>query len=99
MKKIALFFVLIFAAQAGNAFVDTQYMKSPNYLANTNYSTEMSRMIDTVSGNPYREPYVESRSPIGLLKRAHAYIVPGQNNNLDFYNHTINYEGVNWRDY
>lgn len=99
MKKIALLFSLILVAQSAHAFIDSQHMKSEQFLVNTGYSAEAARMIAITSENPYREPYVESKKPMALLKRFHAYIVPGERNNLDFYNHSGNFDGNSWKDF
>ena len=99
MKKIALLFSLILIAQSAHAFIDNQYMKSEQFLVNTGYSAEMSRMIAINSENPYREPYVEGKNPKNIFRRIYHYIVPGQGQDLDFYNHSIDNNGWGWKDY
>ncbi len=98
MKKIALLFSLILIAQSANAFIDNQYMKTEQYLVNTGYSAEAARITAITAENPYREPYVESKKPKAVLKRIHRYIVPGQNSDLDFYNHSGSYNNWSWKD-
>ena len=99
MKKIALLFSLILVAQSAHAFIDSQHMKSEQFLVNTGYSAEMSKMIAITSEDTYREPYVEGKKPKDLLKRFHAYIVPGEHSDIDFYNHSGNFNGNSWKDF
>lgn len=98
MKKIALLFSLILIAQSAHAFIDTQYMKTEQYMVNTGYSAEMAKIGRITSENPYREPYVEGKNPKALIKRFHRYLVPGQNKDLDFYNHSGNFDDWSWKD-
>lgn len=99
MKKIALLFSLILIAGSAHAFVDNQYMKTEQFLVNTGYSAEMANMASVNSENPYREPYKEGTAKKDKLKRLYHYLVPGQQNNLDFYNHSGSFEGSSWIDY
>ncbi len=99
MKKLALLFSLILIAQSANAFIDTQYMKTGQFLSNTGYSAEMSNMIDFNSANPYRDAHVEKNDFKSLARRAYHYIVPGQNEDLDFYNHNGNFDNWSWKDF
>ena len=99
MKKIVLLFSLILIAQSANAFVDNQYMKTEQYLVNTGYSKEMGVYGSMTHENPYREQYVESKSPVALLKRVHRYLVPGQNSDLDFHNHSGSFDDWSWKDF
>lgn len=99
MKKIALLFSLILIAGSAHAFVDNQYMKTEQFLVNTGYSAEMANMINVNADNPYREPYQEGKSAKDILRRIHYYLVPNQGNNLDFYNHSGNFNNTTWKDY
>ena len=99
MKKIALLFSLILIAQTAQAFVDNQYMKSEQFLVNTGYSAEVAKMVAVSAENPYREQYVEKPTPKNIFRRIYHYIVPGQGQDLDFYNHSINSNGHSWKDY
>ena len=99
MKKIALLFSLILIAQSAQAFIDNQHMKTEQFLVNTGFSAEMARMIAINSENPYREPHVEKPTPKNILRRFYHYIVPGQGQDLDFYNHSIDSNGWGWKDY
>lgn len=97
MKKLALLFSLILIAESAHAFIDTRYMKDAKFLANTGYSAEMARIVDISADNPYREPYSEANE--NIARRIYQYLVPGQNGDLDFYNHSGHFNGWSWRDY
>ena len=98
MKKIVLLFSLILIAQSAHAFIDNQYMRTEQFLVNTGFSAEAARMGSIVSEDPYREPYVEGKNPKAVLKRIHRYLVPGQNSDLDYYNHSGSYNNWSWKD-
>lgn len=99
MKKIALFLTMFLtASMAANAFVDNTFMTTEQYLVNTGYSAEMANMIKVTNQDPYREPYVEEKTPQNILKRVYNYIAPSTYTNMDFYNHNIDYNGPNWKD-
>ncbi len=98
MKKTALILALLSTSMASYAFIDNQYMTTAQYLVNTGYSAEMAEMMAVTNQDPYREPYVESKTPLGILKRTYNYIVPGVYTDLDFYNHSINFDGPYWKD-
>lgn len=100
MKKIALILtILLSTSLASNAFVDNMYMTSEQYLVNTGYSAEMAKMINVTNQDPYREQYVEDNSFGTKLKRAYSYIAPANYTNMDYYNHSINFNGPNWKDF
>lgn len=99
MKKIVLLFSLILITQSAHAFIDSQYMKEEQFLVNTGYSSEMANMIKVTSENPYREEYSEGTTKKDKLLRLYNYLIPGQINNLDFYNHSGKFNGSSWIDY
>ncbi len=99
MKKIMfLLAVVTFTAMSVHAFVDNQYMTTAQYMQNTGYSAEMHRMMSVTNQDPYREPYVESTDAKAIAKRIYNYIVPGEYDNLDFYNHSTNFDHTGWKD-
>ena len=99
MKKLVLALaVVLIASLSANAFVDNQYMTTPQYMQNTGYSTDMSRLMAIVNQDPYREPYIEKRSFKNLVKRTYNYLVPGAYTNMNFYNHNINLDRPSWKD-
>ena len=99
MKKIVLALsAVLMTSLSASAFVDNQYMTTPQYLQNTGYSAEMSRMINITSGDPYREPYVEKNNTKTVLKRMYGYIAPGTNTDMDFYGHNGNFNNPSWKD-
>ncbi len=97
MKKIAVIFSIILIAQSANAFVDSQYMKTEQFLTNIGYSAENARIVEMNSDNPYREPNINNDK--NIARRLYHYLVPGQNGDLDFYNHSGSYNGWSWKDY
>lgn len=100
MKKIALILtILLSTSLASNAFVDNMYMTTEQYMVNTGYSAEMAKLMNITNQDPYREPYVESSSRKDVIKRMYSYIVPGVYTDLDFYNHSVNFNGPNWKDF
>lgn len=100
MKKIALILtILLSTSLASNAFVDNMYMTSEQYLVNTGYSAEMANMLNITNLDPYRENYVEPNSFKDIVKRAYNYIAPTTYTNLDYYNHSTNFNGPNWKDF
>ena len=101
MKKIALVlsaFLLVSAVPA-NAYIDNQYTATPQFLMNIGYSAEAARVATITNQDPYREPYVEKKDLPSIAKRIYHYIVPGQYDDLDFYNHNGNFDGWSWKDY
>ncbi len=96
MKKTILLFSLILIAQASFAFIDTQYTTDEKFLVNTGYSKEAAKIIDIVAENPYREPAEPTKNIPRLI---YHYIVPGQGGDIDFYNHSGNFDGWSWMDY
>ena len=102
MKRAVLFLIaacsIALTDLSAGAFVDNQYMTSPQYLQNTGYSTEVSRMIEVVNQDPYRERYQEPKNVQTILKRCLNYIAPGTYTDLDFYNHNGSYNNPSWKD-
>ena len=101
MKKIALVlsaFLLVSAVPA-NAYIDNQYTATPQFLMNIGYSAEAARVATITNQDPYREPYVEKKDLPSIAKRIYHYIVLGQYDDLDFYNHNGNFDGWSWKDY
>ena len=96
MKKTILLFSLILIAQASYAFIDTQYTTDEKFLVNTGYSKEAAKIIDITAENPYREPAERTKNIPRLI---YHYIVPGQGGDIDFYNHSGNFDGWSWMDY
>lgn len=100
MKKVILILSIFLAtSMTANAYVDSQYLTSEQFLVNVGYSAEMKRMIGITADDPYREPYVEGNNPADIARRVYHYIVPGQNGDLDFYNHSGSFNGWSWKDY
>ena len=97
MKKIALIFSMMLIAQSANAFVDSQYMKTEQFLTNVGYSAENAKIISVTSDNPYREPSINNDK--NIARRLYHYLVPGQGGDLDFYNHSGDFDGWSWKDY
>ena len=97
MRKIVLILSVFIATSMGaNAYVDNMYMTSEQYMMNTGYSKEMSKMVAITNQDPYREPADSDKGK--FWDRVYNYIAPGVNNDMDFYNHNINYVRPGWRD-
>ena len=99
MKKLLISLSLVCFIGTAFAAVDNQYMTTPQFMVNTGYSTEMARLLSVTNQDPYREPYVENNNFKILSRRVYHYIVPGQGSDLDFYNHSGDFNGWSWRDY
>ena len=99
MRKISFVFaIFLVSSLSSQAFVDNTYMTTEQYMVNTGYSAEMAKMMRVTNQDPYREPYTEQNSGKDVLKRIYNYIAPGVYTDLDFYNHSINYKGPNWKN-
>ena len=102
MKKLVLLSVAILSTSLGSyAFVDNQYMTTSQYMVNTGYSSEMERMMAVTNQDPYREPHTakSERTPADIAKKIYNYIAPGMYTDYDFYNHNINNNTIDWRDF
>ena len=86
-------------SQSAFAYVDNQYMKTEKYLVNTGYSAEMSKAIAVTSENPYRENYKEGTDAKSLWRRLVHYFSPSTETDLDFYNHSSNYNKPTFKDF
>lgn len=99
MKKILFTLsAFLFTSVASYAFVDNMYMTSEQYLQNTGYSKEISKMIQVNNQDPYRDVYESPKGGKELAKRVYNYLVPAMNTDLDFYNHNGDYNSTNWKD-
>lgn len=99
MKKLILLFSLILVAQSAFAYVDNQYMKTERFLVNTGYSAEMAKAITVSNENPYREPYKEGKKAKDIWKRTVHYLSPSYETDLDFYNHSGNFNSPSVKDF
>lgn len=101
MKKIAFIFsiLLITSAIPAGAYIDSQYTTTTQFLTNTGFSAETAKVHSIVTQDPYRESVVEKKDGSSIMRRIYHYIVPGQNDDLDFYNHNGNFDGWGWKDY
>ena len=98
MRKIVLILSVFVATSLGaHAYIDNMYMTTEQYMMNTGYSKEMSKMMNIVNQDPYREP-VEGGN-VKFWDKVYNYIAPGVNTDMDFYNHNINYKKPNWKDF
>ncbi len=100
MKNLILALAAVLTAGlSASAFVDNQYMTTPQYMQNTGYSVEMSRLMSVINQDPYREPEEEKRGFKNAVKKTYNYIAPGAYTDMDFYNHNINLNKSSWRDF
>ena len=99
MKKFVLALVAVLSCTlCANAFVDSQYMTTDQYMQNTGYSAEMSKMMAVVNQDPYREVYTEKHNFKTRVKRIYSYLVPSTYTDLDYYNHNIQLNNPSWKD-
>ena len=97
MRKIVLILSVFVATSLGaNAYIDNMYMTTEQYMMNTGYSKEMSKMMNITNQDPYRETAYSDKGK--FWDRVYNYIAPGVNTDMDYYNHNINFEKPNWRD-
>ena len=100
MRKLVLILLMFVSTNLiANAYVDSQHTASEQFLVNTGYSKEMRKMVEVSNLNTYREPYQEVKTPQNIMRRVYHYIVPGQGQDLDVYNHNIHANGPSWKDY
>ncbi len=102
MKKIVLVLaIMISTTMTANAFIDNQYMTTEQYMVNTGYSKEMSRLMAVVNQDPYRPMHDNSdeRNLRDLSRKVYNYLIPAMYTDYDFYYHNINNNTVDWRDY
>ena len=100
MKKSALILSLFLCTSiAANAYVDSNYTSSEQYLVNIGYSKEAAKVGTIVNQDPYRENYEDEKTPKWVGQQILRNIFPGAYNDLDFYNHSIEFNNYNWKDY
>lgn len=99
MKKTFILLTMLLIAQTVFAAVDSQYMKSEQFLYNIGYSKDAAKQVMIVADDPYREPYEEQKDFKSIARRVYHYVVPGQEADLDFYNHSGDFNGWSWKDY
>ena len=90
-------FIIFFNFNSTSIFCVYWYsIYDEKFLVNTGYSKEAAKIIDIVAENPYREPAEPTKNIPRLI---YHYIVPGQGGDIDFYNHSGNFDGWSWMDY
>ncbi len=100
MKKLALILFLFLCTSAvSQAYIDSQYMTTEQYLVNTGYSAEAAKVGSIATQDPYRENYVEEMTPKNVFKRVYWYLNPGAMLHYDFYNHNIDFNNTSWKDF
>ena len=99
MKKIAIVFSLcMLVSTAANAFVDSQYMKSEQFLYNTGYSKTMADMANFATQDPYREPYKANNNFKDITRSVLHYVIPTYGDDISLFNHTNEFKS-SWKDY
>ena len=97
MKKLIYTFVFLIATTtAANAYVDSQYMTSEQYLINTGYSKEMARVTKMQTTNPYQK-LTEEKDKRKFYQKAYEYIDPCANQFDTFPRHDTKFNS-NWQD-
>ena len=98
MKKVFLVLIAAAAGLSADAFVDNQYMTTEQFMVNTGYSAEMSKMMKVTNQDPYREVYVPPKDAKTIYQRAYGYFVPGSYTDHSFYNHSGSFNITSWND-
>ena len=91
--------MLVITSSVANAYVDNQFMKTEQYMLNTGYSTDMVKMLDQHTLDPYREPYSEPKNASTIWKRIYGYVAPSMYTDLTYYNHDIKFNTTDWKDF
>ena len=102
MKKAVLFLTMFIAtSMASNAFIDNGYMTTEQYLVNTGYSVDMAKEALVVAQDPYRPEFnkKDQRTFKDVTRKIYNYIVPAMYTDYDYYNHSINFNTTDWRDF
>lgn len=97
MKK-TLYTVAIFSLSclSAHAYVDSQFMTSEQFLINSGYSKEISKVTNIKKQNSY-SPLPEKTDNRTILKKLYNYLDPCSGADVTFPNHDINFD-ANWRD-
>lgn len=98
MKKVIYTIVFLFLVNlSANAYVDSRYTTSEQYLINNGYSKEAARIIQVQKKDLYA-PIDEQKDKRTIYDKVLNYIDPLTNGNKDFPHHDINYDRSNWQD-
>lgn len=95
MKKFVYSIVFLFITSlSANAYIDSQFSTSEQYLLNTGYSKEAARILQMQKKDVYApvEKQVDKRSP---YEKFYNYIDPVSGGNADFPHHNINFQKSN----
>jgi hypothetical protein len=101
MKKTVLTLTILMAvSMAANAFVDTEYMTTEQYIVNTGYSKDMAKEMMVVKQDPYRPEFSDKdqRSFKDVTRKIYNYIAPTMYTDYNYYNHSIKFNTTDWRD-
>lgn len=98
MKKIlySMIFLLFFNLSA-NAYVDSQYTTTEQFLVNTGYSKEAARILEVQKKDVYA-PIDEQKDKRTIYQKIYNYIDPVSGWGVDFPGHNMNFKNSNWQD-
>ena len=98
MKKVVYSIVFLFiTAHCANAYVDSKFTTSEQYLINSGYSAETARLLQIQKRDLYA-PVDKKTDKRSLYEKFYNYISPVSGGNQDFPYHDINYKESNWQD-
>lgn len=92
MKKIIYSVVFLFLINlSANAYVDSQFTSSEQFLINSGYSKEASRLLQIQKKDLYG-PVDNKTNKQTIYQKIYSYIDPLYTKNSDFAQHNIQYD-------
>lgn len=96
MKKLSLILsVFLLSAISANAYVDSQYTATEQFLVNEGYSAEAARVNSIISKDPYRE---NEKTETTFWRRINWYLNPSAHRDYTFYNYSTDFDRTWWTD-
>lgn len=97
MKKfIYILSFLFIGALTANAYVDSQFTSSEQFLKNSGYSNDAVKAVNFGKKDPY-SPVEEKKDTRSILRKIYNYIDPCSETDRAFPTHEINPRN-NWQD-
>lgn len=97
MKKFVYVLSFLFiGALSANAYVDSQFTSSEQFLKNTGYSSDTIKAVNFGKKDPYT-PLDENKDKRSILRKIYNYIDPCSETNRSFPEHEIDPRN-NWQN-